>query len=339
LSHFRKLTLLFIALVLFVAGAAFGEQPLPQVFKISFQQRGIKRTAYVRLPQDHGQRGAMPLVLNIHGIANSAAVQEVYSGMQRATERGYVTVHPQGVEKMKVRSWNTAKLTLPGWEGIEDMSFLRALVQVLAERVPIDARRVYATGFSNGGFMAYDLAKVYPEIFAAIAPVAGLNGNAGPASSRVVPVLHVHGDGDRIVPMAGLRRPSFPGAIESVARALDSPSESKSHRPRPGLRQHDWQQGDASGSLVIVEGGGHSWPGTGLPRLARRVPLMGLDRSFDATETILDFFAANPLPERIAPGLRPSSAEVSDVRIESVDPTAGVTRFLPALLRPVFGGR
>jgi polyhydroxybutyrate depolymerase len=81
----------------------------------------------------------------------------------------------------------------------------------------IDRRRIYATGFSNGGFMVNRLACEASELFAAVASVSGIlaprnnpvmdpNGTAGNFTctpGRPVPVLHVHGTEDPLVDYNG----------------------------------------------------------------------------------------------------------------------------------------
>ena len=82
---------------------------------------------------------------------------------------------------------------------------LRAFVAGARERYPIDPRRVVPMGFSQGGFMAYDLALSDPEGFAG---VAGLSSWFPPALAATLPkrpeherlpVLVVHGTRDAMI--------------------------------------------------------------------------------------------------------------------------------------------
>ncbi|MDV7396997.1 hypothetical protein RZS08_36700, partial [Arthrospira platensis SPKY1] len=95
--------------------------------------------------------------------------------------------------------------------------FLLALTDTLHNWYNIDLNRVYATGFSNGGFMSYRLACEASDRIAAIAPVAGtmpiaIANNCQP--TRSVPILHIHGTADFIVPYAG--NSSFLSVGESI---------------------------------------------------------------------------------------------------------------------------
>ena len=56
---------------------------------------------------------------------------------------------------------------------VDDVGFTRALLDDLATVTNVDAKRVFATGISNGGIMCYRLASELSDRIAAIAPVAG----------------------------------------------------------------------------------------------------------------------------------------------------------------------
>ncbi len=70
----------------------------------------------------------------------------------------------------------------------------------------IDASRVYASGFSNGGFMIYSLACYLSDKVAAFGPVSGLMyteeyDNCTP--QRPLPIVHIHGTNDSVIPISG----------------------------------------------------------------------------------------------------------------------------------------
>jgi polyhydroxybutyrate depolymerase len=54
-----------------------------------------------------------------------------------------------------------------------DVDFDREMIEDLSIRFKVDKRRIYATGFSNGASMAFQVGRKFPRKFAAIAPVAG----------------------------------------------------------------------------------------------------------------------------------------------------------------------
>jgi poly(3-hydroxybutyrate) depolymerase len=105
------------------------------------------------------------------------------------------------------RAWN-AGTTCCGGVTIDDVTYLRHVVAAVAGRTPVDLRRVYVLGLSNGGMMALRAVCDAPDLFAAAGSVAGpyLGGRCGR------PVwLHLHGGNDPIVPYAGGIPAGIPG--------------------------------------------------------------------------------------------------------------------------------
>src|SRR5207248_5222098 len=85
----------------------------------------------------------------------------------------------------------------------DDVAFVAQLLDDLAAVAHVDAKRVYATGMSNGAMMAYRLAAELSERIAAVAPVAGVLTVARCEPKRPVSVLHFHGTEDALVPLDG----------------------------------------------------------------------------------------------------------------------------------------
>src|SRR5262249_28453659 len=86
---------------------------------------------------------------------------------------------------------------------IDDVAFVRALLDDLEKTVNVDKKRVYATGMSNGAIMSYLLASELSDRIAAIAPVGGPIGTAECQPNRPEPVIHFHGTDDQFAPFKG----------------------------------------------------------------------------------------------------------------------------------------
>ncbi|MBR6708995.1 MAG: prolyl oligopeptidase family serine peptidase [Clostridia bacterium] len=79
---------------------------------------------------------------------------------------------------------------------------LKALIDSIIEEYGIQRDRVVLTGSSMGGYGTWEMAMCYPELFAAIAPVAGGGVMWRAEKLRHVPVFAYHGEADATVPLS-----------------------------------------------------------------------------------------------------------------------------------------
>jgi polyhydroxybutyrate depolymerase len=143
---------------------------------------------------------ALPLVLVFHGFRHSAAgLRAGLDFAARAASGALVAVHADGRDDVRLldrvgRGWDIA----PG--DTRDTAFVRAILDTVERERCIDRRRIFATGFSNGGFLANLLGCQLGDRLAAIAPVAGARPLDACAPLAPMPVLFFHGSADRVVP-------------------------------------------------------------------------------------------------------------------------------------------
>jgi polyhydroxybutyrate depolymerase len=245
----------------------------------------------------------------LHGAAMNGPMMAWFSGLDRkAEEAGFLAVYPNGTGTRSSFTWNGGNccgsaIRNPG----DDVAFLSALLDDLSGAYPVDARRVYATGMSNGAIMAYRLASELSERIAAIAPVAGAVGTEIRQPKRAVSVLHFHGTKDQYLPFSGGRgRKSISGTdFRSVQDSIRAWVKANGCDPTPriavlseggdGLRvTRQTYGGDRDGAevvLVAIEGGGHTWPGRQSP--ARVLGCSTLTVS--ANDVMWAFFQKHPL--------------------------------------------
>lgn len=276
----------------------------------SFVWDGIKRTYSVHVPPSSDK--PMPLLIAIHGGGGSGERMEdlALGGFNTLADReGFVVVYPDGIEK----HWNDGRGNVKyraHQEKIDDVGFLSALIERLAEGGNIDKDRVFVTGISNGAMMSNRLACDAAGRIKAIAPVAG-NMPVDLAShclpSRPIPVLMISGTNDPLMPWEGgdvhFRRQTF-GKVLSVSEtiafwvrhnhcaATPVTTWEPDKDPQDGTRvRKEVYAGCENGVEVIlytVEGGGHTWPG-GYRYLPER--LIGkTNMDIDANEVIWGFF-------------------------------------------------
>ena len=230
---------------------------------------GLTRSFILHLAPSYGIQ-PQALVINYHGYNFTAAHMEQYSNMPaEADKAGFILVYPQGVDEPP--SWN-AGIGAEGPTGdADDIQFTRDLLSYLEQHYCVDTHRVYVTGFSLGGGMAYRVACTLTDQIAAIATVAGAFYHApgGCQPSRPIPVLEIHGQADQFAPYDG--NPSAMMAAVSVYLNVWL-----THDQCSGSPDTIFQQGDVTGlewkhcaNGVVVEhyrisDGGHVWPGGGI---------------------------------------------------------------------------
>ena len=172
----------------------------------------VEREYGLFFPSDYDESSDIPLVVNIHGGCMDAASQMAVMNMRDlAEEHNFALVYPQGLPEEGAEDcliWNSGPYaTESNKTTADDLGFFEALIADMTGSYAIDSNRIYATGFSNGGFMTYALACYQSDIFAAVAPVAGMmtEEEINPDSpnpcvtERPVPVVHLHGSADTAV--------------------------------------------------------------------------------------------------------------------------------------------
>ena len=168
--------------------------------------------------------GPAPLLVLLHGYSATAAVQDTYLGVTRAAApRGLWVILPDGtVDSSGKRYWNAHGCCNFANVPVDDVAYLRGLVQEAMSIRDIDPARVYFFGHSNGGFMSYRIACELGSEVAAIAVLAGSDAQPDAACmpSQPVSVLHLHGTSDTTIPYGGgnVGLGAFPGAVAMVGR-------------------------------------------------------------------------------------------------------------------------
>jgi len=241
---------------------------------------GRERRYRVVVPPSDGET-PLPLLLSFHGFTETGEVNRSstrYDTLGRT--KGFVTVYLDGVD----RSWNASVCCAPATSGVDDVRFVAEVIASLSRDLCIDERRVYASGFSNGGMLSYRLACELGDRIAAIGVVGATMASGACSPPRAVPVIHVHGTLDPVVPMPGNSALGFQGA-EDVVRGWASrnrcASESRESLTRGNGTCVTWEQcqNDAQVTYCKLAGTYHTWPSD----------------SFPASEVIWDFFAAHPM--------------------------------------------
>jgi polyhydroxybutyrate depolymerase len=278
------------------------ESPGPGDMTRSIVYAGVERTYLLHIPASYDAARATPLVLAFHGIGLNAEEMARISGLsEQADTSGFIVAYPNGTGEKK--SWNGGHCCGEAAKNnVDDVGFVRALIDELATLIHIDPNRVYATGFSNGAIMVYRLACELPDRIAAIGPVAAtqiLDDQEACHPARSVPVIHFHGTADRLNPYdggttaAGFEFVSVEAAIGFWVEKNACPDPLQ--RTQSGTIQHDvyapCEQNSAIELYTIIDGE-HAWPGGEAVSPQVGEPTMEIF----ASPLMWEFFAAHPMP-------------------------------------------
>jgi polyhydroxybutyrate depolymerase len=217
----RRVLRYFLRGVLILAALSVGlfsyfvYAPGPEVPRLSgkliegtIESGGLRRTYLTFVPR--GLPKGAPLVVAMHGSGSGSAQMRRATGYgfeRLADRRGFAVVYPEGFEG----HWNACNIVgdfSANRLDVDDVGFLTTLVDKLAEEIDIDPARVFATGISRGGQMAYRLALEAPSRFRAVAAVAASvpateNFKCKPAGRGTSSVMIMNGTKDPLNPFDG----------------------------------------------------------------------------------------------------------------------------------------
>lgn len=272
--------------------------------------RGVARTGTSTAARG-GAPSSLPLVIALHGGGGNAQNAETMTHFTDLVERErIVVVYPDGSGRATAGNRAPAMLT---WNAthccayamtndVNDVAFINALIDTISARYPIDARRIYVTGMSNGAMMSHRVGRELSRRVAAIAPVVGAVFGDEPTAASPVSAIMINGLNDTSVPPEG----GPPGGIgRSQWNANPRPNVEQGAywarvngcRDTPAKTEQGqiitWRWACPAGLDVEVhqlKDGTHEWPGG--PRGRRGVESMS--KSMDATAVIWAFFKAHP---------------------------------------------
>lgn len=282
----------------------------------TLQVAGEERWYLLSVPAAHDGEGPLPLVVEFHGLAQGAERAADTGRLDDLGElEGFVSVFPNG-SGSPVR-WNERLADAAN----ADFELVTTVLDDLGEELCVDLARTYATGLSYGAIMSSAMACRFADRFAAIAPVAGLQRPDGCDPARPVPVLAFHGTADPILLFNGgigdlgaalagrplalpdepvdLEGEGYPAAVRAWAEA-NGCGEQSDERRTPNVVDRSYEcPPEAEVGFVIIEGGGHTWPGSEAFEALEAIVGPTTDE-VDATREGWAFFErhANPLATR-----------------------------------------
>ncbi|GJE58927.1 extracellular catalytic domain type 1 short-chain-length polyhydroxyalkanoate depolymerase [Methylobacterium trifolii] len=253
-----------------------------------------------------------PLVVMLHGCTQSPDDFAAGTGMNALAERaGIFVAYPGQTGRAHAQKcWNWYEPRDQGRESGE-AAIIAGLTRAVMEEHGIDPARVYVAGLSAGGAAAANLARAYPDLYAAVGIHSGLaagcardlgsalmamqggapgstapNGFGAAPETLRVPTIVFHGEDDTTV--------SARNADQILAQAgadgLKPAEERFEGQGHPFTRT---RYSDARGRVLVeswrVRGAGHAWSG-GDTQGSYTDP-----QGPDASRAMLDFFAGHRL--------------------------------------------
>lgn len=276
----------------------------PGDYRFSFVHGGITREYRVHVPASYRPGRPTAMLIALHGGGGDAAFQandSKYGLISKSEQGGFIAVFPNGYSRWPsgvLATWNAGKCCGPAQKNnVDDVGFIREVIHRMERQASIDARRIFATGMSNGAMMSWRLACEAPEI-RAIAPVAGSDNTPACKPSRPVPIIEFHSFDDDHVPFNGGKGDLSVAQVDfvSVPSAQAKWVQIDRAQPKPSrvltvagahCDLHRAGEGGAPVELCVTDTGGHSWPGGGTQQ-GRKQPSMAIS----ANDLMWNFFSS-----------------------------------------------
>lgn len=258
----------------------------PGDYSFSIQHGGLQRAYRVHVPAKYDAAKPAPLLVSLHGGGANMdyqASEQNYGQISKSDREGFIVAFPNGYSRLpggKFATWNAGNCCGAARDkDVDDVGFIRQMIDNLGRQLNIDRQRIFATGMSNGGLMAHRLACEMPETFKAIASVAGTDNTKSCNPGKPVSVMLIHAKNDDHMPFEGgmgaksrgSQVTSFTSVAETVARWVKrdgcSPTPKRVlEKPGAYCERYSGCQGNAAVELCVTDTGAHSWPGAAKTR-------------------------------------------------------------------------
>lgn len=291
-------------IICFIAAIVLSALPAAsfETGRIAIEHDGIEREAIIDFRRD--TRNAPVLVALHGGLAGPWTIRR--KARVTLANEGWIVLWPSAID-----DWNDGRVDTDGkpYDTADDVGFLRKMIGELAAQGLADPERIYWAGPSIGGVMVLNLLCNAPDLVAGAAvAIASLPSGATCATGPPKPILYLHGTDDDLMPPGGGRIGGWSllvrdrGWVRPVSETLEELSARNrcsgfSETAIPDrvtedgsiVLRRDYR--DCAAPLVhfVVEGGGHTWPGSSPSGLGRRI-VGETNQDISATREIEAFF-------------------------------------------------
>lgn len=164
-----------------------------------------------------------PLLILLHSASTSGAHQERYMKLGPiAKKNGIIYIAPDGTMSPEgKRFWNASKSCCNTFkQEVDDVAYLNSLIDEINAKTPVDPKRIYLIGHSNGAFMSYTFACKTNKVAAIVAIAGAMDADPECTPSTPVSLLDIHGTSDKTIKVIGgvLNANPYTSATETVKR-------------------------------------------------------------------------------------------------------------------------
>lgn len=300
----------FAATLIILSAPSFSTQN--KLDKREMKVGKFERSYYIRYPLNYESQSRFPLLISLHGGGRDNGDENAeHTGFaELADKENFIAVFPNGFKG----KWHDGRLPKRKQEEyqekeLNDITFLKDLIDYLIQYEQVDAKRVYLTGLSNGGMMSMRMACEASEKITAIAAVIAnmpvdIVENCKPKSN--ISFLLMNGTEDPLIPWQGgeikavlkdrgkvisteaslqfwLKHNSCGSLQENITLA----NKNTTDKSVIGKQSYACAN-NTSVVLYSVRGGGHTLPGSNIPNRPRLLGQKNLDAN--GAELIWDFF-------------------------------------------------
>jgi len=233
----------------------------------TFSHDNVNRNYLIYIPDSYDSEIDYPLMFVFHGFGGIATQFINVADMRDLAEsNNFIVVYPQGLDLGGTGShWNCSNPSADNKSDVDDIGFIENLIdQLIVDYPVIDSKRIYAAGYSNGGFMSYYLA-CNSKKFAAIGSVAGTMLDDSYQSCNAnfpTAMINIHGTNDFDVPYDGnTYYPSIPEVVDWWKNFNNTPNVDLLTNQDGSIEHYIYYNdaGDRYVEHIKIIGGGHYW--------------------------------------------------------------------------------
>ena len=248
--------------IFFLAASTYSQQLINKTINVN----GVNRQYLVYLPVKFNSSESLPALFHYHGGGGNSqeALQYEIDYRSLANSQRFIAVYPQAsVDPNGCTCWDGLG---PYWQGIDEVAFANAMADAMIDEYNVNPNRLYASGYSLGGSLMYELFCYVGDRFAAVAPIAANMWEWTQDACDSAPptaLLHILGTNDFYAPYNGNQYSLSTSAqntfVANINGALTTPIESPYQN---NVTEVLYPQGKNCHTVMHYrrQGGGHDIP-------------------------------------------------------------------------------